>query len=177
MKYAQIRATDISNGEGIGVSLFVQGCKFQCKNCFNSEIWDFNSGYDWTEKIEAEFIKLIDKPYIRRISILGGEPMVRENVEEVYYLTRKIREKYPSKNIWLYTGYTFEEIFSQPSTDNLGSEYQFRIGIVKNCDILVDGRYIDALRDPKLHYRGSSNQRLIDVQKTLKERRVVLWET
>lgn len=177
MRYAQIRATDVSNGEGIGVALFVQGCRFQCDNCFNSEAWDFNGGYNWTKKIEMKFLKLIDKPYISRISVLGGDPMVRENVEEVYYLTRKIREKYPSKNIWLYTGYTLEEIFSQPSTDNLGSEYQYRIDIVKNCDILVDGRYIDALRDPKLHYRGSSNQRLIDVQKTLKERRVVLWET
>lgn len=175
MRYAQIRSTDISNGEGIGVALFVQGCRFQCDNCFNSEAWDFNGGNNWTDIIGAEFIKLIDKPHISRISILGGEPLARENVEEVYYLILKIREKYPSKNIWLYTGYTLEEIFSQTSTDNISSEQQFRIAIAKSCDVMVDGRYLDALRDPKLHYRGSSNQRLIDMQKTLKEGQVVLW--
>ena len=110
MRYAQIRSMDISNGEGVGVSLFVQGCPFHCKNCFNSETWDFNGGKEWTEETKNKFMELIDRPYIRRVSILGGEPLHENNLSEVLSLVKEIREKFPDKTIWLYTGYSIEDI-------------------------------------------------------------------
>lgn len=110
MNYAQIRSMDISNGEGVGVALFVQGCHFHCKNCFNSDTWDFNSGKEWTSEIKNEFIKLANKPYIKRISILGGEPLAKENVDEVKKLVNEIRILLPEKTIWLYTGFKWEDI-------------------------------------------------------------------
>ena len=105
MRYASIRSMDISNGEGVGVSLFVQGCDRHCFNCFNSETWDFNGGKEWTEETKNKFIKLIDRPYINRISILGGEPLAERNIDEVLSLIKEIRISYPEKYIWLYTGY------------------------------------------------------------------------
>ena len=161
MRYAQIRNMDISNGEHIGVSLFVQGCHFHCKGCFNKETWDFNGGKEWSQEIEDKFFELIDRPYIKRVSILGGEPLADENKEVVLDLIKKIKDKYPSKSIYLYTGYTFEEIYS---LDNL-----------QCVDVLVDGRYIEAQKDLTLAFRGSKNQRVIDVQKTLKEDKIVLY--
>lgn len=136
MRYAQIRSMDISNGEGIGVSLFVQGCHFHCKNCFNSETWDFTGGKPWTDSIEEKFLQLIDRPYIKRISILGGEPLADENVETIYTLINKIKTMYPTKKVWLYTGYRWTE---------LEGLKLFTAGL---CDIVVDGPYIDELRDP-----------------------------
>ena len=142
MRYAQIRSIDISNGEGVGVSLFVQGCPFHCKNCFNSETWDFNGGKEWTEETKNKFLELIDRPYIKRVSILGGEPLAEQNLDGVLDLIQTIREKYPipqndnrenpyklrvsendnsdeirisfpKKTIWLYTGYQISEIVKQ----------------------------------------------------------------
>ena len=113
MRYAQIREMDISNGEGIGVALFVQGCHFHCPNCFNSETWDFHGGKEWTDEIADKFLDLADKPHIKRISILGGEPLAEENVGAVWELLNKIRSRFGnSKKIWLYTGYTWEELLS-----------------------------------------------------------------
>ena len=100
MRYAQIRNMDISNGENIGVSLFVQGCRFKCKNCFNKETWDFSGGKEWTKEIESKFFELIDRPYIKRISILGGEPLADENAEEVLNLIKEIKGRFPTKDIW-----------------------------------------------------------------------------
>lgn len=149
MRYAQIRSMDISNGEGIGVSLFVQGCHFHCKNCFNSETWDFTGGKPWTDSTEEKFLQLIDRPYIKRISILGGEPLADENVETIYALINKIKTMYPTKKVWLYTGYRWTE---------LEGLKLFTAGL---CDVVVDGPYIDELRDPGLLWKGSSNQRVI----------------
>ena len=103
MRYAQIRGMDISNGEGIGIALFVQGCHFHCEGCFQPETWSFNGGEKWTENVEQDFIQLANKPYITRISILGGEPLCDENVREVYQLIHKLKMTYPNKDIWLYT--------------------------------------------------------------------------
>lgn len=177
MNYHNITYPDMNNGDGLRVVLWLSGCHHHCKGCQNPQTWNPQSGVLFDKKAENEIFEQLQNDYISGITLTGGDPMARENVEEVYYLICKIREKYTSKNIWLYTGYILEEIFSHPSTDNLGIEYQFRIGIVKNCDVLVDGRYVDVLRDSKLHYRGSSNQRLIDIQKTLKEGQVILWST
>lgn len=163
---------DISNGENIGVSLFVQGCRFQCKNCFNKETWDFDGGKEWTEEIEKKFFELVDRPYIKRVSILGGEPLVDENVLDVFRLILKLKEKFPNKSIWLYTGYKFEGILNNPLRD-LNTTTRRRV--IEMCNVLVDGRYIDELRDLTLKFRGSSNQRLIDMKKTLKENKIVLY--
>ena len=185
MNYAQIRSMDISNGEGIGVSLFVQGCDFHCKNCFNSETWEFSKGHEWNDKTKNQFLKLIEKPFIQRISILGGEPLHPKNVQNVLKIVDEIRVSYPAKNIWLYTGYTWEEIWIKNNikTDDKIKDMRekaiknLRRQVVRMCDVLIDGRYVDELRDISLHWRGSSNQRVINVQETLKQNQIVLWES
>lgn len=164
MRYAQIRSMDISNGSNIGVSLFVQGCLFHCKGCFNSETWDFNGGKEWTNEVKDKFLDLVSKPYIKRVSILGGEPLATQNSHEVFLLCSEIKRKYPDKKLWIYTGNTYENL----------SREQLKPVIL--ADVLVDGQFIDELKDLSLKFRGSSNQRLIDVQKTLKKGEVVLWD-
>lgn len=174
MRYAIIRELDISNGEGVGISLFVQGCHFQCHNCFNPETWDFDSGNAWTREVKISFIKLLNRPYIKRVSILGGEPLAEENLTNVMDLVSEIRNLFPNKSIWLYTGYTWKEIMLEHSLEG-SLESNIRADIVKQCDVLVDGRYVDSLRDITLHWRGSSNQRVINVKETLKKGEIVLW--
>ena len=185
MNYAQIRSMDISNGEGIGVSLFVQGCDFHCKNCFNSETWEFSKGQEWNDKTKNQFLKLIETPFIQRVSILGGEPLHPKNVQNVLKIVDEIRVSYPTKNIWLYTGYTWEEIWIKDNIKTGDKVKDMREKSIKNlrrqvvrmCDVLIDGRYVDELRDISLHWRGSSNQRVINVQETLKQNQIVLWES
>lgn len=164
MKYASIRNFDISNGADIGVALFVQGCTHHCFNCFNPETWDFNGGKDWTKEVEDNFLKLLDRPYIKRVSILGGEPL--EQGKDLYNLLYRIRQLKPigTKNfaIWLYTGYKFDDPNLSPTQND----------IISSCDIVVDGEYKDELRDLTLYYRGSSNQRIIDVQKSFQENKI-----
>ena len=164
MRYSQIRSMDISNGEGVGVALFVQGCHFHCKNCFNQDTWDFNGGKEWTDKTEKEFLELVNKPYIHRVSILGGEPLENCNIP---YLKRLLFKIHPNKTVWLYSGFTWEEI----------SEVRERERLIVLCDVLVDGRYIHELKDMNLEFRGSSNQRIIDVKKSLESGEVILWKT
>lgn len=170
MRYASMRNIDISNGENIGVSLFVQGCHFHCNNCFNSETWDFEGGYSWTEKSIKDFLNLINRSYIKRVSILGGEPLTSRNVEEIFHLISTIRKLFPTKTIWLYTGFTWEQIMNPTNSDDI-----LRKEIVSQCDVVVDGEYIDELRDITLKWRGSSNQRVIDVKKSIEKGEVVLW--
>ena len=185
MNYAQIRSMDISNGEGIGVSLFVQGCDFHCKNCFNSETWEFSKGQEWNDKTKNQFLKLIETPFIQRVSILGGEPLHPKNVQNVLKIVDEIRVSYPTKNIWLYTGYTWEEIWIKDNIKTGDKVKDMREKSIKNlrrqvvrmCNVLIDGRYVDELRDISLHWRGSSNQRVINVQETLKQNQIVLWES
>lgn len=170
MRYASMRNLDISNGENIGVSLFVQGCHFHCNNCFNSETWDFEGGYSWTEKSIKDFLNLINRSYIKRVSILGGEPLTSRNVEEVFHLISTIRNLFPTKTIWLYTGFTWDQIMNPTNSDDI-----LRKEIVSQCDVVVDGEYIDELRDITLKWRGSSNQRVIDVKKSIEKGEVILW--
>lgn len=158
MRYASIRDMDISNGNGIGVALFTQGCHFHCKNCFNKSTWDFDGGKEFTKETCDKFIKLVNRPFIKRVSILGGEPLAKENVDDVCNVLKQIKDK----QIWVYTGHTFETV----------KNYD----IMKYIDYLVDGQYVDELRDLRLKFRGSSNQRIIDVQKSLKESKVILYE-
>ena len=161
MKYAQIREMDVTNGNGIGVALFTQGCPYHCKNCFNPETWDFDKGTDWTKETEDKIIELLKPEYITRLTILGGEPLVERNIEPLTALLKRVKGIYPNKQVWLYTGGDFEVL------EGLYEE------IFQYIDILIDGRYIDDLRDYKLKWRGSSNQRIIDVQASLKSGNVI----
>lgn len=166
MRYASVRKMDISNGEGVGVALFVQGCpEPHCYNCFNTQTWDFNGGKEWTEEIKNKFLELIDKPYIKRITLIGGEPLADENVQDILDLVNEIRLSFPDKTIWIYSGYTIEDIVNTP----------IRKEIIKQCDVLVDGRYIDSERDITLKWRGSKNQRVIDLKETFKQKQIVLY--
>ena len=163
MRYAQIRTMDISNGAGIGVSIFTQGCRFHCKNCFNSELWTFEGGKEWGEEQTKYLYSLLQQPFVKRFSILGGEPLEPENLDTLTFLTKQIKEDFPNIIIWLYTGNTFEKLNDKQKE------------VVKNVDVLVDGLFIDALKDPKLLFRGSSNQRIIDVQKSLSCDKIILY--
>lgn len=181
MRYAQVRSMDISNGEGVGVSLFVQGCPFHCKNCFNSDTWDFNGGKEWTEETKNKFMELIDRPYIKHVSFLGGECLAEQNLDEVLSLIKEIRISFPKKSIWLYTGYNFDLLKSQyneykytPFAAN-ADEWLTRWEIISNVNILVDGEYIDEQRDLTLAYRGSKNQHVIDVKQSLAQNKIVLY--
>lgn len=181
MRFASMRNLDISNGEGVGVSLFVQGCDRHCFNCFNPDTWDFNGGKEWTEETKNKFIKLIDRPYINRISVLGGEPLAEQNLDEVLSLIKEIRIYFPEKTIWLYTGYNFDLLNSKyneykytPFAAN-ADEWITRWEIISNINVLVDGEYIDEQRDIALKWRGSSNQRVIDVKQSLAQNKVVLY--
>ena len=192
MRYASIRSLDISNGEGVGVSLFVQGCPFHCKNCFNSETWDFNGGKEWTEKTKNKFMELIDRPYIKRVSFLGGECLADQNLDGVLDLIKEIRISFPEKTIWLYTGYKLEllseEIYNStkqictishfypiPNKTEFAENQANRREIIELCNIVVDGEYIDEQKDLTLKWRGSKNQRVIDVKQSLAQNKVVLY--
>lgn len=151
---------DISNGEGVGMALFCSGCPLHCPNCFNQDLWDFNGGKPWTKEVETRFIELTNRIYIKRVSFLGGEPLADQNIETIAHIISKIDK---TKTIWVYTGYTWEELIAQN-----------KIKYLTNVDILVDGRYDDSKKDFHLKFKGSSNQRIIDVQKSLADKEVVL---
>ena len=177
--YASIRNLDISNGEGVGVALFVQGCRFACHNCFNTETWDFNGGKEWTQDTEDKLIELANKPYIKRLSILGGEPLADENLDGVLHLVNRFRLSFPNKSIWLYSGYTFDYIMEGIGYDENGAFFfldndKKRYEIISKCDVLVDGRYIDSQRNPSKKWAGSDNQRVIDIWKSLEQNKIVL---
>lgn len=183
MRYAQIRSMDVSNGEGVGVSLFVQGCPFHCKNCFNSDTWDFNGGKEWTEETKNKFMELIDRPYIKRVSFLGGECLAEQNLDEVLNLTQQIRISYPEKTIWLYTGFEWNSLMSkicQPTFPDKDFEriieiHKKRKEIISNVDVLVDGEYIDEQKDLSLKWCGSRNQHVIDVKQSMAQNKMVLY--
>ena len=157
MNYATIKKTDVANGPGVRVSLFVSGCTPHCKGCFNSVAWDFQYGQAYTLETEQEILQALAPDYIRGLSLLGGEPMEPENRGTVLSLVKKVREQYPQKTIWCYTGLTFEQILTHPS----------QRALLERVDVLVDGPFILAQRDPDLVFRGSANQRVIDVPASL----------
>ena len=163
MRYNKIRKMDISNGPGVRVSIFVQGCTFNCKNCFNPETHDFNGGEEFTDDTIEKVLSLCEKDYVEGLSILGGEPMHPKNLEGVTKLAMKFKQKFPNKNLWAWTGFLFDNYLKDKE-------------ICKYLDVLVDGQYMEELHDPTLKWKGSSNQRVIDVQKSLKEGKVILFE-
>lgn len=176
MNYHKIEKTSIANGEGIRVVLWVSGCSLHCKGCHNPSTWNINSGEPFDENAKKELFEALDKPYIQGITFSGGHPLEKENVEEIYYLIVEIRQRFPTKDIWLYTGYTWDSLFFEE--DNLTEiPYdQYRRAILLMCNVVVDGSYIESLRDMRLKWKGSSNQRVIDVQKSLATDKVVLYE-
>ena len=177
MRYAQVRSMDISNGEGIGVSLFVQGCPFNphCYNCFNTETWDFNGGKEWTPEVEDKLIELANRPYIKRLSILGGEPLADKNLDGVLHLVNRFRLLLPNKSIWIYSGYTWSEIFNNGVYLTKDCAGWKRREIIKQCNVIIDGRYIDSQRNPSKKWAGSDNQRIIDIRKSLEQNKVILY--
>lgn len=156
MNYGKIITYDVGNGNGIRVTLFVSGCKRHCKNCFNKQTWDFNYGKPFTEETLKFIEKEINKPYINGITILGGEPLEFENREVVSKICKHIKNKYPNKTIWIYTGFIYEDLIKE-NDKHLNA-------IFKNIDVLVDGPFIDELKNIKLQFRGSSNQRILKLK-------------
>lgn len=174
MRYAKIDDCEICNGSGVGVSLFVQGCHRHCKGCFNSETWDFNGGKEWNDEVKNQFLTLVDRPYIQRVTLLGGEALAFENQPDILFLIRDLKNQFPDKKIWLYTGYTLSENdFEERGI--IAPIKPFLNEILRSCDVIVDGEYKEELRDLTLAFRGSSNQRLIDVKKTIQEKTIILW--
>lgn len=163
MKYNKIRKMDISNGPGVRVSIFMQGCTFNCKNCFNPETHDFNGGKDFTDETIARVLELCEKDHIVGLSILGGEPLHPKNIDGSTTLAKAFKEKYPTKTIWVWSGFLFDEHLKDKE-------------ILKYIDVLVDGRFNEELRDPRLKWCGSSNQRVIDVKESLKANKIILFE-
>ncbi len=170
MNYAAIKKNDVANGEGIRVSLFVSGCRHACKGCFNSEAWSFEYGEPYTKATEKEILSACDKAYIDGLSILGGEPFEIENQEPLLELLKGFSRRFPQKGVWCYTGFTLDEIMegSRASTP-IAKE------ILSYIDVLVDGKFIEKQRNLNLRFRGSANQRLIDMKKTKDINNPVLW--
>ena len=169
MNYGNIKHFDVANGEGVRISLFVSGCRNYCKNCFNPETWDFKYGKPFTKEVEDEIINDLKPSFITGLTILGGEPFEQENQFGLVEFIKRVHQELPDKTIWMYTGYTLE-------TDLLeGRKHTNVTNEILNCiDILVDGRFIEELKNLSIKFRGSSNQRIIDMKKTLKEGKVIL---
>lgn len=161
MNYAAIKNLDIANGPGVRVSLFVSGCRNNCPGCFNKEAQDFNYGQKFTNETWLEIKEMLDNPNIAGLSILGGDPFEPENLATVGTICEMVRIFYPDKTIWVWTGYRYEDLA--------------HMSIMNNIDVLVDGRFVERLKDLRLAYRGSSNQRVIDVQVSQRAKTIVLW--
>ena len=179
INYHNITYPDMNNGEGLRVVLWLSGCSHHCKGCQNPQTWDTNSGIPFDENAKEELFGELRKDYISGITFTGGDPLHENNLDEVLQLILEIRSKFPSKTIWLYSGYEYKYIFRGDSSliSKEGYHNYKRRKIIESVDVLVDGKYIEELRDISLHWRGSSNQRVIDVQKSLKKGEVILWDT
>ena len=171
MNYAAIKKNDIANGPGVRVSLFVSGCRHHCKNCFNPETWNFSYGEPFDESVENEILSYLDRSYIAGLSLLGGEPFEPENQPALLGFTKKFNEKFPEKTLWCYTGFLLEDILSGKVGDK-----ETALDLLSQIDVLVDGRFIEELKDLSLLFRGSSNQRILNVKKSLEENKAVILE-
>ncbi|MCD8040468.1 MAG: anaerobic ribonucleoside-triphosphate reductase activating protein [Clostridia bacterium] len=171
MNYANIKYYDIANGPGVRVSLFVSGCRNHCKNCFNPETWDFNYGQPFTKKVQDDIINGLSPGYIQGVSLLGGEPFEPENQPELAHFLERVKSTYPKKSVWCYTGYDFDADLLAGKKGNIDTVMR----MLKCIDVLVDGRFVEELKNPALQFRGSSNQRVILVQPSLAKKEIVLW--
>lgn len=174
MNWAEIKTNDIANGEGIRTSIFVSGCKHRCKNCFNQIAWDFTFGKPFTNETARNIFKSVEPHWINGITLLGGEPFEPENQSALLDFLKAFHEKFPKKTVWCYTGFTFEEI-SGISSEKSRASTDTALEMLKYIDILVDGRFIEEKKDIRLKFRGSANQRVIDIKKTLKTNKIVLY--
>ena len=170
MNYAKINKCDIANGIGVRVTLFVSGCTHGCPGCFNREAWDFGYGEPFTPKVEDELIKYMEPDYISGITLLGGEPMEPENQRALLPFLKKVKERYPTKTVWCYSGDTLEQL-----TGESRARTELTDEILSVIDVLVDGEFVEKLKDISLRFKGSANQRLIDLKKTLASGELVIW--
>ena len=166
MNYEKIDKCSVSNGVGVRTVLWVSGCDIRCRNCHNPQTWDFNSGIPFTEDTMQEILYDLSKPYIKGLTLSGGHPLDPHNAPKVLEIVKRVKMVFPNKDIWIYSGYEWENIIKDEALKE----------ILKYTDVLVDGAYVDELRDISLAFRGSSNQRIIDVQKSLAENKIILWE-
>lgn len=178
MNYLKIEHDDVCNGIGIRCTIWFTGCLHKCAGCFNKETWDENSGIEFDIEAKKELFDELSKDYISGITFSGGDPLHENNIIEVNNIIQEIKKQFPNKTIWLYTGYTWEELSPNILIKGIDEEstlHNVRANIIKSCNVVIDGPYIDNLRDITLKWRGSSNQRVIDVQKTLQNGEIVLW--
>ena len=173
MNYAEIKTTDIANGEGVRVSLFVSGCRRRCKGCFNDMAWEFTYGKPFDAAAEEYVIEKLSPDYIAGLTLLGGDPFEPENQRALYPFVQRVRERFPQKNIWCYTGYTYEDGHLKEHEANTEATRE----LISLIDVLVDGPFKEELKDIRLKFRGSSNQRIIDVKRSISSGNVVLYLT
>ena len=173
MNYAEIKNLDIANGPGLRVSLFVSGCTHHCKGCFNPESWNFNYGQPFTEATQEHLLELLENEHIRGLSLLGGEPFEPENQRELLPFVRNFKALYPAKTVWCYSGYTWEQLTGKEPSP---ARCEVTDELLALLDVLVDGRFVQAEHDISLRFRGSRNQRLLDVPKSLAAGQPVWWE-
>lgn len=172
MNYADIKYCDVANGPGVRVSLFVSGCTHHCPGCFNQVAWDFNYGTLFTYSTKEIIFGYLSPSYIRGLSLLGGEPLEHQNQIVLLPFLREVKQRFPEKDIWCYTGYTLEKDI----LDKMVKEWDETSEILSYIDVLVDGRFIEKEKDISLRFRGSRNQRIIDLKETLKQKQTVLWD-
>ena len=170
MHYGELKKCDIANGIGVRVTLFVSGCTNRCPDCFQPQTWDFDYGKEFTEDTKAEIFAELDKPFVNGLTVLGGEPFEPENQRVLVPFVRRVRETYPQKTVWAFSGFTLEELRTEGSHPRCEATDE----LLSMLDVLVDGRFVEALKDISLRFRGSSNQRLIDMKKTLASGEIVL---
>lgn len=172
MNYADIKRIDVANGLGVRVSLFVSGCTHKCKGCFNSEAWDFNYGKPFTAAEQTEILNYLAPSYIAGLSLLGGEPMEPINQRVLLPFIKQVKKQYPNKDIWCYSGYTLDKDLTTGGRAHIECTDE----LLSLIDILVDGEFVESLKDLSIRFRGSSNQRIIDLNKTRNSGEIVLWE-
>ena len=173
MNYGAIKKCDVANGEGIRTTLFVSGCRNRCRGCFQPETWDFNYGSPFTDEVAEEIFATLDNPSVRGLTILGGEPMEPENQEEILPLLRELKRRFPDKTVWLYTGNLYEELTGEAGAHPKNLEITAEL--LSYVDILVDGRYIEEEKSLGLRFRGSKNQRIIDMNLTRRNGKIAIW--
>ena len=176
MNYHNITYPDMNNGDGLRVALWLSGCSHHCYNCQNPQTWDVNSGIPFDESAKEELFRELDKDYISGLTLSGGDPLHEANLDDVLELVNKIRLSFPNKTIWIYSGYRWSEIFNDGVYLTRDCAGWKRREIVKKCDVMIDGKYMDSLRDPQLKWKGSSNQHVINIEKSMIKGEIVLWD-
>lgn len=172
MNYCEIKDCDIANGAGVRVTLFVSGCTNHCEHCFQPQTWDFNYGQPFTQEVQEKLLKMLEKSYINGLTLLGGEPFEPENQRCLLPFVKRVKQRFPKKNIWAFSGFRYDDEITSPGAY---PNCEVTDELLENIDILVDGRFVEALKNISLQFRGSSNQRIIDLKKTRETGKISLW--